>query len=107
MGRFTILKLMYVISFLNGPNPQTFFLIVIVLCGLTAGLMVSQKSDFLILTVISAGLYITSELLVDFDVQLLSLYEAAFMIGKISFCFMVGLMLGALIRRLIRRNSSS
>ena len=56
MGRFTILKLMYVISFLNGPNPQTFFLIVIVLCGLTAGLMVSQKSDFLILTVISAGL---------------------------------------------------
>lgn len=107
MGRFTILKLMYVIAFLNGPNPQTFFLIVIVLCGLTAGLMVSQKRDFLILIVISAGLYITSELIVDFDVQLLSLYEAGFMIGKISFCFMVGLMLGALIRRLIRRSSSS
>lgn len=93
MEPFALLKLMYVIGLRNGFNTHTILYIIVIVVGFAARFLVKQKKNFHILVTASIGLWVLCELVIDFDIS--SPYALAFFIGKISFCFSLGFLLGS------------
>lgn len=103
---FLILELIYVIGILNGFSTHTLLYLILLGAGVGMRLLVKRQRDFWCFAGVSAALYAVCEVIVDFDDVWhisWSLYSTAYTIGTVCFCFAAGLLLCALICRILRR----
>lgn len=105
MEPFALLKMMATFV-ANGITGRIVLYLLLLAAGIGVRCVLQRRRDFWTAVGISAGLWLVCEIIVDIGSvreMSISLFSGAATLGAMGFSFALGLLLGALVCRLLRR----